>query len=224
MGTGQEQKAAPPLFWKLCVLCLVSGFLSTPFSYFFSGILKLPLYLDTIFNVAVAFSAGLVPGLLAIFFNYLFNFFQYKQLMSLPLNEVWTMYIFSICMIAEVVLVCAFHKGIKNQESTFLNKPSLNSFAGTASLLLVLVAIDCIVISVLGGLIDVARTVLSSSRLYWPEDNLKLGLLRNNMSLLWAAILSRIPINIVDRLVVIFGGYGISILYRKWLKAEPWSA
>lgn len=202
-------------------MCVVSGFLSTPFSYFFSGFLKLPLYLDTIFNVAVAYCAGLVPGLVTIFFNYLFNFFQYKQLMSLPLNEIWTLYIFSICMIAEVVLVWSFHKRIKSQEDSFLKKPSLSTFAGLATLLLVLVAIDCLVISVLGGLIDVVRTVLSSHRLYWPEDNLKLGLLRNNMSLLGAAILSRIPINIVDRLVVIFGGYGISLVYRKWLKTKP---
>jgi len=30
-----------------------------------------------------------------------------------------------------------------------------------------------------------------------------------------AAMLSRIPINIVDRFIAIFGGYGISIVYRK---------
>jgi hypothetical protein len=36
------------------------------------------------------------------------------------------------------------------------------------------------------------------------------------MPVLAAAVLSRIPINIVDRFIVVFGGYGISLLYRKW--------
>jgi len=30
-----------------------------------------------------------------------------------------------------------------------------------------------------------------------------------------AAVLSRIPINIVDRFIAIFGGYGISLVLRK---------
>jgi hypothetical protein len=42
--------------------------------------------------------------------------------------------------------------------------------------------------------------------------------LRNNMPLLATAVLSRIPINIVDRFIAIFGGYGVSLLFRKWIK------
>jgi energy-coupling factor transport system substrate-specific component len=38
------------------------------------------------------------------------------------------------------------------------------------------------------------------------------------MPLLPTTILSHIPINIIDRFIVIFGGFGISLLYRKWLK------
>jgi hypothetical protein len=49
----------------------------------------------------------------------------------------------------------------------------------------------------------------------YPEDTFKLGLIRNNMPVLAAAILSRIPINIVDRFIGIFCGYGISLLYRR---------
>jgi hypothetical protein len=43
------------------------------------------------------------------------------------------------------------------------------------------------------------------------------GLLRNNVPFLPTAILSRIPINIADRFIVIFDGYGISLFFRKWL-------
>jgi hypothetical protein len=50
---------------------------------------------------------------------------------------------------------------------------------------------------------------------YSFEDTFELGLLRNNVPVLAAAILSRIPINIVDRFFAIFGGYGLSLLFRR---------
>jgi hypothetical protein len=81
---------------------------------------------------------------------------------------------------------------------------------------MVLVALDCILISIVGGIIDfVLYGLLSVPRGIYPEDIFKLGLYRNNVPLLAAAMLSRIPINIVDRFIAIFGGYGISLLYRK---------
>jgi len=55
---------------------------------------------------------------------------------------------------------------------------------------------------------------------YSPSDIFKLGFLRHNAPVLAAGILSRIPINIVDRFIVIFGGYGISLIFRKWLSAN----
>ena len=83
---------------------------------------------------------------------------------------------------------------------------------------MLIVVIDCIVISITGGIIDYILTLLSVTKAYYPEDSFKLGLLRNNMPLLPASVLSRIPINIVDRFFIIFGGYGVSLLYRRFLK------
>jgi hypothetical protein len=78
----------------------------------------------------------------------------------------------------------------------------------------------CIIESVLGGVIDyVLFTMLGETKFqYSPEDRFKLGLLRSNMPLLWASILSRLPINIVDRFIVIFGGYSLSLGIRRFLK------
>jgi hypothetical protein len=53
---------------------------------------------------------------------------------------------------------------------------------------------------------------------YSPEDRFKLGLLRSNMPLLWASILARFPINIVDRFIVMFGGYSVSLGIKRFLK------
>jgi hypothetical protein len=131
---------------------------------------------------------------------------------SLLFRNVWV-----ICIIVEILLIWVFHTRMKKREAVFLKNPSLQSFIGVAALLLVLAALDCLVVSVSGGIIDYTLTILKAPRTFSPEDSFKLGLLRNNVPLLATAILSRIPINIVDRFIVIFGGYGISLLFRKWL-------
>jgi hypothetical protein len=79
---------------------------------------------------------------------------------------------------------------------------------------------DCVVISVLGGLIDyIVYMRMSQPRsTFSPEDIFKLGLLRNNIPVLWSDILARIPINLIDRFVVIFGGYGVSRLMVRFLR------
>jgi hypothetical protein len=123
-------------------------------------------------------------------------------------------------MLAEIILVFVFHQNLKAKEKVFLEKPSLFSFVTIASRLLVLVVIDCIMISVLGGIFDVVITALSAPRAFNPEDTFKLGLLRSNMPFLPAAILSRIPINIVDRFIAVFGGYGLSLLWKRMMRKK----
>jgi hypothetical protein len=93
----------------------------------------------------------------------------------------------------------------------------LNSFIGVGTGLLLLVALDCIAVSITGGIIDFILHLNSAPRTFSPEDTFKLGLLQNNVPVLATSILSRIPINIIDRFIAVFGGYGISVLFRKWL-------
>jgi hypothetical protein len=205
------------MFLKIAVLCAVSALGNALGSYFHTKT-GIPLYLDTVFNAAICFSAGLVAGIItgALLFpimNYLVSVFFFGPSAGLGFyGNIWV-----ICIIAEIFLVWFFHKKMKKREAVFFENPSLNAFIGVAAQLLVLVVLDCIVVSVTGGIIDYALSFFSMPRTFSPEDNLKLGLLRNNMPLLATAILSRVPINIVDRFIVIFGGYGVSLLYRKWL-------
>jgi hypothetical protein len=147
--------------------------------------------------------------------------------LSVTLSVVRNIYL--ICIVVEAVLVCLFYSKMKTREVVFFEKisrgnptskgspPSLNSFIGVGTELLVLVALDCIAVSITGGIIDFVLTLNSAPRTFSPEDTLKMGLLRNNVPVLATAILSRIPINIIDRFIAVFGGYGISILFRKWL-------
>ena len=201
---------------KILVLCVVCAFCNAALSYLLNTLLKVPLYADTIFTVAMCFTAGLFAGILTgAVLSPLAFFLVCKYLLGLPFEISWVRNIFTVCVLAEIALVCFFHARIKPREKIFLQKPSLNSFTGVATHLLVLVALDCIVVSICGGTIDFILNKLSAPLTYSPEDTFELGLLRNNIPVLATAILSRIPINIVDRFIAVFGGYGVSLLFRK---------
>jgi len=204
------------VIWKILVLCAVCAFCNAGLSYLLNNLLKVPLYADTIFTVAMCFTAGALSGILTgAVFSPLAFLLVCKYLLGLPFETIWVRNIFTICVLAEIALVCFFHAKIKSREEFFLQKPSLNSFTGVATHLLVLVALDCIVVSICGGTIDFILGKLSAPLAYSPEDAFELGLLHNNVPVLTTAILSRIPINIVDRFIAIFGGYGISLVFRK---------
>jgi hypothetical protein len=203
--------------FKIAVLCVISAIGNVLGSYLHTK-MGIPLYLDTLFNAAMCFSAGLVSGIItgALLFP-LLNFWVNKFLRELPVELGFLGNIWVICIIVEILLVWFFYKKMKGKEAVFLENPTLYAFIGVGAQLLTLAVLDCIVISVTGGIIDYALSSFSMPRTFSPEDNLKLGLLRNNVPLLATAVLSRIPINIVDRFIVIFGGYGVSLLYRKWI-------
>ncbi|WP_461255169.1 hypothetical protein [Treponema sp. R80B11-R83G3] len=201
---------------KIIVLCIASAACNAALSHFVINVARLPLYLDTVFTIAMCFSAGLFAGFLTGAFTcFCISFVLYGYILGNIFPKVG--YLFYICVIVEMLLVYFFHIKIKKREEIFLQKPSLQSFVYIAPLLLGLVALDCIAVSITGGIIDFTLSANQVPRSVSPEDTFKLGLLWNNVPLLAAAILSRIPINIVDRFFAIFGGYGVSLLFRKWI-------
>jgi len=211
---------------KIIILCLASAFANAAFSYIISGILKVPLYADTIFTVAMCFTAGMFSGIMTgVVFSPLFFFIVFKFILREPLDVALLRNVFVICIFAEIFLVCYFCKKIKTREAAFLEKLAAKQdllfvFIPVAVQLLFLVVLDCIIISVLGGIIELIIEQFSVPWKHSPSDIFKLGFLRNNAPSFIAGILSQIPINIVDRFIVVFGGYGISLLFRNWLSAD----
>jgi hypothetical protein len=208
---------------KVLLCCLIAALGNIASGALAGGVLKVSLYLDTIFTVAVTFAFGLWPGILTgallypgigVLRNVIFN--------TAGASTFWAGNVFILCTLSEILLVCFFRAKIRPGQSVFSEEPSLLSFTGIAAQLMVLVALDCILISIIGGIIDfVLYSLLSAPRGAYPEDIFKLGLYRNNVPVLAAAILSRIPINIVDRFIAVFGGYGISLLYGKCFYRSP---
>jgi hypothetical protein len=207
---------------KVLAVCLISALGNVVSSALAGGVLKLSLYLDTVFTVAVTFAFGLWPGILTGALLYPAIGILRNIILNLEMSTFWAGNVFILCTLSEILLVCFFRVKIRPGQSVFPKEPFPSSFIGIAARLMVLVALDCILISVVGGIIDfVLYSLLSVPRGIYPEDIFKLGLYRNNVPVLAAAILSRIPINIVDRFIAVFGGYGISLLYGNRLYRSP---
>ena len=193
----------------LCILAVAGNFFLNNLCVYY---MKFPLFLDTVFNVAVTFAAGLVPGLVTALLSYV-------ALNSLEIG----FYPFILCSIVEVLLVWRLkpvNQEKKRAEQSALPATKAFSYISVFARLMVLYIVCSLTISVLGGVIDYLHyTVLSNSKLsFSAEDTFKISLLRNGIPVLAIDILSRIPVNIVDRFIVIFGGYFISRLIIKGKK------
>jgi hypothetical protein len=91
----------------------------------------------------------------------------------------------------------------------------LQDLLGRAIVLVLLSFALCLVISVLGGLFAVIIERFNPSPAYSPlspELNFRLALVRRNLPALVVAIGSRIPMNLLDRLISSFVGYGLAVL------------
>ena len=84
----------------------------------------------------------------------------------------------------------------------------------------------CLVVSVLGGLISGLILLINPSQI---GERVLAGLLSDTMSggavpVFLAEILSRIPVNIIDRLIAAFGGFGAAVVFRRMVRRKNVSA
>ena len=201
---------------KLGILCIAAAGLNYLLTTFCVYVLKIPLFVDTVFTAAVCFSAGLIPGLITALLTYITGF------------GVGAFTPFVLCSIAEVFLICWLkpelgdhynqNKIVHGQER---QEKSLTALVSLFTRLMMLYIVCCLAISVLGGSIDyIFYTLLPNSKLHFSaEDTYKFSLLQSDIHLLPVNILSRIPVNLVDRFIVVFGGYLVSrVIVRFFLK------
>jgi hypothetical protein len=187
--------------WKVVLFCVAAAVCNAALGQLVNKILMLPLYLDTLFTVAITFSFGLIPGIVTGVALYPLHTVLPILLRGAPPVREFATNLYILCTRAEIILVWRFRSKVRQYDS----------FTHKCAILLQLVVLDCLLVSAVGGFVDFALvSVLSPPIEIQPEDLFKLSLLRNNIGYLVAAILSRVPINIVDRLIAVFGGYGVS--------------
>jgi len=204
----------------LIILCVTGTFLNTALHLLTTGENLLPLYLDTVFTITVTLLGGPILGCLT---GALTNFICHT-------NNFWGWegYLFALCNIATAIITWLFmrifpgelnltHRQIdpaatgKNQAFAAHKKIlQLDKVMNLIFVLLLLSFALCLTISILGGLISVFIEILRSTGEVNPAS--PPNSFYSGVPLVLREILSRIPINIIDRFISAFFGFGFALL------------
>jgi hypothetical protein len=205
------QKTKKPLV--LLFTAIAGALLNMLIYHFLRNRLGIPLYLDTVLTMTVTFYGGVFWGALT---GALTNLIQ----QSLPFGG-WPPYLYALCNIAVALVTALFIRwfprelSIDGMEKPLPKSLWLQDLMGRAIVLVLLSFALCLVISVLGGLCAViiyslnTLPILDSAS---PELNFKPALIQRNFSAVVVEIGSRIPVNLLDRLISSFAGYGLAAL------------
>ena len=201
----------------MLALCLAGTALNMGLSFLIdeAGIF---LYLDTVFTVGITFVGGLFWGALCGALTNIINHTIW--------GWGWQGYFFTLCNIATAFITWLFIRFFPRELS--LDKSSITGNVGHRSLLfrtlmermiaLILLSFAlCIAMSILGGLISGLIVIFShyEAGKWGLSGVLTVFMFGENFPIILAEILSRIPINIIDRLVSAFGGYGFAVICWK---------
>jgi hypothetical protein len=221
METGSESKRNLTIA-ALPFLCLGGVFLNILTWNLFRNALGVPLFMDTIFTVAMTLYGGLVCGVFTgLLTNLIGNMLNFSG---------WVDILYALCNVA-VALVTFFFIRLFPAELRFGAGQTIKTGAfetakyhsrlmrlmNTLVVLLLLSFVMCIVISILGGLIAVFIKFVWGTSKPGPEFFFKLALLRKTLPPAIVEILARIPLNIIDRLLSVLGGYGVAALLWRLL-------
>jgi hypothetical protein len=183
---------------------------------FLRGLLGVPLFLDTALTMTVTFYGGVFWGVLT------------GALTNLIMQSVffygWPYYLYTLCNIAVALVTALFIRwfprelGIDGAEKPLPKRQGQSQWfqdlIGKAIVLVLLSFALCLAISILGGLCAVIIKGFNPPALnpIDPERNFSLALVRQNLPGLVVEIGSRIPVNLLDRLISSFAGYGLALL------------
>ena len=190
--------------WKIAIFCIASIILNLLTSILIFDVCHVPLFLDTIFTVAIVFYFGLVPGLIVGFFYNIFDVsFNYivRGVFS-PTNMC-----FALCGIGIVLVTWVFAR----------KKKEFQISIPITILYLVLISLLSSFVSVfIGGTIDFIRfSYFDIPDSMAPIKQFTESFVSQKFGLFTSCILAQIPISITDRLLSTFAGYGLFKLYEK---------
>ena len=199
--------------------CLAGILLNITFTRlcFYTGF---PLFLDTILTITITLIGGLFWGMLC---GALTNVIYHSIW-----GHGWEAYLFAICNIATAYITWLFirffprellakKEYVPQKPSSFLSKTSrLSTLMDRVIILILLSFALCLAMSILGGLI--ATFILYLNSYYYETDGVTgvftATMFTQNAPIFVKEIVSRIPVNIIDRLISSFAGYGIAVCVR----------
>jgi hypothetical protein len=201
------------------VICL-AGVLLNITIHKLSTSIGIQLYLDTVFTVAVTFSCGLFWGAVC---GALTNLICYTVW-----YWGWEAYLFTLCNIATAFITwyfmrlfprefSLFRKVPETADTVFFKSTRLSRVMDKMIALTLLAFALCLAMSIMGGIISAAIWGANSSYPYENSLLIWLGktMFTENIPTWVKEILARIPINMIDRIITAFAGFGIALLIKR---------
>ena len=200
----------------MSLFCIAGALLNIALNMLFAGAVGLPLYMDTVLTISVTLAGGLFWGVIC---GALTNLIGHTILFW-----GWEGYLFILCNVATAIITAGFVRLFPRELSlapraaaadTPRRSRRLSVVIDRMVVIIILSFCLCIAMSVLGGLIAALVQMLvhpaAGGEILNPASaTLSPVIFRYNIPLILTEILSRIPVNIIDRLVSAFGGYGIA--------------
>ena len=165
--------------------------------------LELPLFMDTLGSIFVAFVAGGLPGIICASISQLLMCILEHYSNLIILLYVLTVY-------GAIGVVCLFRKTLAESDSAF----------STAFILFFISILTIFEMCIIGGLVNAVCIYVQNITGYEVQDNpatsyFQVDLLRSGLSELPTYILSRLPGNLIERPLITVLAFAASLGYSK---------
>lgn len=178
--------------WAEIVIGVVCGLICSGCSTFF-GKINCPLFMDTIFTVTAAF-VGWWAGIINVISYALMTFIVSPSGLKIAST------LFELCVLAMVLIIRFFYS--KRENVTVLS--------------LLYVYLLCVIfVSLIGAIIATYCFSKLDYTGYYSVRYITMLFLRQRIPLIFSSFLSRIPVNAIDKLIAVFGGYGIYLTLNR---------
>ena len=183
------------------IMSLVFGILDYYMCDFVVYVLKVPLFCDTIFCLAITFMANPLWGILSVISYHVFDIIISH---SFVIYQLYTLSAFIGCVTAWV-----YKKQVMKDA---------DSLIVTIVKLLGLSLVMCLVMSISGGIISrICAYVNGDGSEYTFQTQFLAVLFEGKLRFpLLDSILLRIPVNVVDRLITVFAAFGLYKVMEKF--------
>ncbi len=181
---------------------LAAGFMDFSINYLFNIVLKIPLFLDTTFMIAVLFIFGPAESFMA----YLVNMLRTALRLYVLYGSTEYIYLYSLSAITIIVITWAFIK--------YTRKKSAQPFSVNRMFILFLMAAiaAAFACSLVSGIISYFTYQQNADE--WAFDKIIFSVSLNGRGgLLLTSIIGRIPLTVLDRIITTFAGFGV---YKVW--------
>ena len=170
--------------------------------------LELPLFMDTLGSITVAFIFGGVPAIICATISQIIMFFVEHYASAIILIYVTTVY-------AAIGVVCLFRKSLQETDSVL----------NTIFIIFFISILMALCVSISGGIVNAICIYVQDITGYASQDNaatsyFQVDLLKMGLSSIPTYILSRIPSNLIERPIITVISFGISVMYQKLQKSE----